>query len=245
MTRSALFCCVLLMTSLPVHSQEAKPLASLDLDLNRLKTWGTRTYSYEATRPGNKEKVGGGRVVLKTEVGADSIILGDTFILIYGGKELSLHLTHQCRKDSFLSPVRIESKGEGDDELKTFVATIDGGKATIRSGNGVREIELPEGTVSSWAFFRLVTLLPRQKGSRISYPYSLESEELNLKKNFLVECLGWDTVQSGQEGITCTKFQLTDGGVPNYYWVDDDGLLRQVLIDELKLIRLQDGPDEN
>jgi hypothetical protein len=183
---------------------------------------------------------------LKTEVGPDSITLGDTFALIYRGKELSLHLTHQCRKDNFLSPKRIESKGEGDDELETFVATVDGGKATNRSGKGVREIELPEGTVTSSAFFRLVTLLPRQEGNRISYPYSLESDELNLKKDFLVECMSQDTVQSGEEEVTCTKFRLTGGGnSPACYWVDDDDVLRQVLIDERKLIRLRDAPDKD
>jgi hypothetical protein len=246
MTRSALLCCVLLATGLAAHAQDAKPLGTLDLDLSRLKTWGTRVYTYEATRPDNNEKVGGGRVVLKTNVGPDSISLDDTFALIYRGKELSLHLTHLCRKDNFLSPVRIVSKGKGDDELGTFIATIEGGKATIRFVNGVREMELPEGTVSSWALFRLVTLLPRQEGSRISYPYSLESEELNLKEHYLVECMGRDTVQSGEEEVTCTKFRLTGGGnSPAYYWVDDDDVLRQVLIDERKLIRLRDAPDKD
>lgn len=246
MIRVALCCCVLLTTGLPAQSQDPKPLGSLDLDLGRLQTWGTKSYTYEATRPGSNERVRGGRLVLKTEVGPDSIILDDTFALTYRGKELSLHLKHQCRKDSFLSPVRIESKGKGDNEFKTYVATIEGGKATIRFENGVREMELPEGTVSSWAFFRLVTLLPRQEGSRVSYPYALESEEFHLKENYLVECLGRDTVPAGKERITCTKFQLGHGGIhPAYYWVDDDGVLRQVLIDERKLIRLQDDSDED
>ena len=80
----------------------------------------------------------------------------------------------------------------------------------------------------------------------MSYPCSLESEEFNLKKDFLVECLGQDTVQSGQEGITCTKFRLTGGGIqPADFWVSDDGVLRQVLIDEMKLIRLRDTPDKD
>ena len=91
------------------------------------------------------------------------------------------------------------------------------------------------------AFSRLVTLLPRKQGSRISYPYWLESEELQLKKDFLVECLGRDTVRSGEEGITCTKFRLTGGGIrPAYYWVSGDGVLRQVLMDDRKLMRLRD-----
>jgi len=234
------------MTGLPAHAQDAKPLGTLDLDLNRLKTWGKRGYSFEATGPGSRAKTGEGRVVLKTEVGPDSITLDDTFALIYRGKELSLHLTHQCRKDGSLSPVRIESKGEGDDEFGTFVVTIDGEKATVRSEDREREMELPRNVVTWSAFFRLVTLLPREKSSRVSFNHWLESDELNLKKDFLVECMGRDTVQSGEEGITCTKFRLTGGGnSPAYYWVDDDDVLRQVLIDERKLIRLRDAPDKD
>jgi len=208
MIRNLLLCCFVFLFTSSVEADDAVPLGSLDLDLNRLRTWGTKPYTYEASRPGSSEKAGEGRFILKTVVGPDSVLLDDAIALIYRGKELSLHLTHQCQKNSCLSPSRIESKGEGDDELGTFVATINDGKATVRTGGRKKEIELPKGTVSSWAFFRLVTLLPREKGSRVSFDHWLESEEMNLKRDFVVECLGWDTVQSGQEGITCTKFRL-------------------------------------
>jgi len=241
-----LFCCLLVLPVALVNAQESTPLESLKLDLNRLKAWGTRHYSYEATRPGSSDKAGEGRVVLRTEIGPDSVTLEDNFALIYRGKEISLQLTHQCRKDNFLSPKRIESKGEGDDEVSTFVATVEGGKLKAQVRGRDKEIELPEGTVSSSAFFRLVTLLPRQEGSRISYPYSLESDELHLKKEFMVECMGPDIVQSGAEGMTCTKFRLTGGGIrPAYYWVEDDGVLRQVLIDDRKMIRLRETVDKD
>ena len=242
MIRCSSICCFLVLVTFPVDAQETVPLNTLKLNVNRLKTWETKSYSYEATRPGSNEKAGEGRFVLKTVVGPDSVLLDDTMALIYRGKELSLHLTHQCRTDSYLSPIRIESTGEGDDEFGTFVATIDGKKATVRTKGRDKEIGLPQGTVSSWAFFRLVTLLPREKGNRVSFDHWLESEEFNLKKGFVVECTGRDVVQAGREGVTCTKFCLTGGGNhPAYYWVDDNGVLRQVLLDERKWIRLRDG----
>jgi hypothetical protein len=179
-----MLCYVLLAAGLAAHAQDAKPLGSLDLDLSRLKTWGTKSYTYEATRPGSTEKAGEGRIVLKTEIGPDSVTLNDTFALIYRGKETSLQLTHQCRKDNFLSPRRIESKGEGDGEVGTFVATIDGGKLKAQVRGRDKEIELPEGTVSSSAFFRLVTLLPRQEGSRI-FP---RSTALRFRTDWEGEC---------------------------------------------------------
>lgn len=227
-------------------AQEAKPLGSLSLDLDRLKTWGTKVYTYEASRPGSSEKTIMGRVTLTTEVTGDLVVLKDRMEISFRGEKLSLDLTHRCKRDNYLSPVRIESKGEGDDEFGTFVVTVDGEKATVHSEGREREMELPNRVVTWSAFFRLVTLLPRKKGSRLSYPYSLESEELNLKKDFLVECMGRDTVQSGPERISCTKFRLTGGGNhPAFYWVGDDGVLRQVLIDERKLMRLMDEPNKD
>ena len=237
--------CVLLFLTLPAHAQEAKPLGSLALDLNRLKTWGTKVYTFEASRPGSSEKTIMGEVALKTEVAGGLVVLNDRMEISFRGEKVSLDLTHRCKRDNYLSPIHIDSKGEGDDEFGTFVVTIDGERATVRSEGREREMELPNHVVTWSAFFRLVTLLPRQEGSRISYPYSLESEELHVKKDFLVECMGRDIVQSGPEGISCTKFRLTGRGIhPAFYWVSDDGVLRQVLIDERKLMRLVDEPNK-
>jgi hypothetical protein len=74
----------------------------------------------------------------------DAILLNDSMQITYRGKKLSLDLTHRCQKDNFLSPVRIESKEAGDDEFGTFVVTIDGEKATVRSDGREREMELPK-----------------------------------------------------------------------------------------------------
>jgi len=241
-----LFCCVLLTAGLRATAQDAKPLGTLDLDLNRLKAWGTKVYTYEASRPGSDEKTIMGRVDLKTEVADDAVLLSDRMEISFRGEKLSLDLTHRCKKDSFLSPVRIDSKGEGDDEFGTFVVIIKGDEATVRFDGRERKMELPKSIVTWSAFFRLVTLLPREKGGRVSFDHWLETEELNLKRDFVVECLGWDAVQSGQEGIGCTKFRLTGGGNhPAYYWVDDDGVIRQVLIDERKLMRLRETPNKD
>ncbi|MFW6114344.1 MAG: hypothetical protein ACOC7K_01235 [bacterium] len=241
MIRFTLVCCVLLATGLPARAEHAKPLGTLELDLGQLRDWGTRTYAYEASRPGTSEKTIKGQVVLNTEVADDAILLTDHMEIDFRGEKLTLDLTHQSKKDNFLSPVRIDSKGAGDDEFGTFVVTIEGDEATVRSDGRERKMELPKNVVTFMAFFRLVTLLPRQEGSRISFPHWLESEELNLKKDFTVECMGPETVQTGQEGVTCTKFRLTGGGNhPAFYWVDDHGVLRQVLIDERKLIRLRE-----
>jgi hypothetical protein len=78
----------------------------------------------------------------------------------------------------------------------------------------------------------------------VSFDHWLESEELNLKKSFVVECIGVEAVPWKDENVPCTKFRLTGGGNhPAYYCVGDDDVLRQVLIDDRALIRLTDNPD--
>ncbi len=245
MRRTMLCLYALVFITAAARGQEATPLGSLNLDLSRLKAWGTKSYTYEASRPGGERKTIMGQLMLKTEVADDAVLLADRVEIQFRGERLMLDLAHRCKKDNFLSPVRIDSEGEGDDEFGTFVVTIEGDEATVRSDGRERTMELPENVVTFSAFFRLVTLLPRQEGSRISFPYWLESEELNLKKDFVAECMGSDAIQSGQESVNCTKFRLTGGGNhPAYYWVDGDGVLRQVLIDERKLIRLRTSGGE-
>ena len=56
MTRSVISFCLLMSPVFPVVAQESTPLDALKLDLNRLKTWGTREYAYEASHPGSPER---------------------------------------------------------------------------------------------------------------------------------------------------------------------------------------------
>lgn len=42
--------------------------------------------------------------------------------------------------------------------------------------------------------------------------------------------------------LTCSKFQLTGGGIhPAYYWVTGEGVLQRVMLDERKVIELQES----
>ena len=73
----------------------------------------------------------------------------------------------------------------------------------------------------------------------------MESEELNQKTDFRVQSLGTETIEQGKAEISCTKFRLEGAGnFPAHYWVDDAGVLRQILIDERKVIQLQEGKEE-
>lgn len=84
MNRSLLFYCLLVLFAFPVNAQESSPLGALKLDLTCLKTWGTKSYTYEATRPGSSEKMGEGRFTLKTTVTSDGVTLDDTMALMVG-----------------------------------------------------------------------------------------------------------------------------------------------------------------
>jgi len=212
-------------------------------DLSLLKSWKTRSYTYNGISPGNNEVSNFGTITLKTIVKNDAILLDDQMKLTYRGKQLSLHLKHTCRRDRFLSPLRIESEGSGDDEVGTFVVTVDGTTASVKGKRKDRKFNLPRDTVTSWAFMRLVTLLPRDEGSVARFSHWMESEELHQKKDFKVESLGSDAIMRGERQIPCTKFRLTsDVTMPALYWVDDSGVLQRMLIDRRKSIDLVEQP---
>lgn len=214
-------------------------LSTLVLDFDSLRQWKTRTYTYRAASPGRTEQTNLGKFTLKTTVTSERVELDDSVELTYGGEEMSLRLRHECKRDNFLSPVRIESNGKSSDEFGTFILTVDGTKGKVRRNGDDKPIELPEQTVTSWAFMRLVTLVPRQKGTVLTFDHWMESEELNQKRNYRIESLGPDSIQSGDDEIMCTKFRLDGGGShPAFYWVNTMGLLQQMLIDERKWIEL-------
>lgn len=224
---------------LPAQDAMPKSLGSMQLDLDALRKWETRIYTYRAKSPGRNDEKILGTVTLKTDVNSRQIVFVDQVELTYRGEKLSLNLKHECRRDSYLSPVLIESAGSGTDEFGTYTLTVDGTDATVRRKGQMQVIELPKTTVTSWAFMRLVTLLPRQKGSVVVFDHWMESEELNQKRKYRVESLGVDSIHRGDIGVSCTKFRLDGGGShPAYYWVDESDVLQQVLADEQKLIQL-------
>lgn len=226
---------------LPAQDAIPKSLGSMQLDLDTLRKWETRIYTYRAKSPGQNVQKHFGTFTLSTDVKSGQIVLVDQLELTYRGEKLSLNLKHECKQDSYLSPVLIESEGSGSDELGTFTLTVDGTDATVRRKGQMQVIELPKGTVTSWAFMRLVTLLPRQKGSVVVFDHWMESEELNQKRKFQVESLGVDSIHLGDVDVSCTKFRLDGGGNhPAYYWVDESDVLQQVLADGRKLIQLME-----
>lgn len=237
---------VLLSASLPAQEIDTpdKEWGSLEITLSALNTWGTRQYTYSAREPGGKATRIIGTTTMSTEVTEDAVILRDSFQITYKGEKLSLEMVHTCRKDNFLSPTRIESKGEGSDEVASFVATVADGKATVRFQDGRDATrEIPDGTITMAAMMRLVTLVPRTPGKSYCYEYSLESEELNLKEKYRLIVLPPETITIGERQVECSKFELTGGGIsPVYYWVTTDGVLQRLVMDDRKVVELKDTP---
>ena len=94
---------------------EAKPLP----DFNEgAMNWGTQRYKFTLIR--NEEKTELGSVTLRNKLSGDQVLLSDEYLLSIGGKPMSLNMTQVCRKDQYLSPVKIECEGKGNDEMPTF-----------------------------------------------------------------------------------------------------------------------------
>jgi hypothetical protein len=217
---------------------ENKPLPFSDWD--SLSNWGTKRYKFtHVSSPG--QKGGTGYLTLETKLTRDGVILKDRFIFEMKGKEVTMDMTQTCRRDKYLSPTLIECKGKGDDEFQTFKATIKEGKATIK-GERNKIMEIPEGTVTMFAFFRIVTQIPRQAGATYAYDYGLEASEMNLKANYRVQVIGKETIIADGVPVKCWKIKQTGQGIhEQFYWVTDEGVLQRVLIDGRKQMDLQIG----
>ena len=228
---------LLLVLALPLAAEE-KPLPISDWEA--LSSWGTKRYKFTRVSP-QGQKVETGSLTFETKLTRDGVILKDKFFIEIKGKEVSMDMTQTCRRDQYLSPTRIECVGKGDDEFQTFKATFKGGKATIR-GERDKVMEIPEGTVTFFAFFRIVTLLPRQEGATYSFDSSLEASEMNLKAGYRVHVIGKETISYQGASIKCWKISRKGADRrEHFYWVTDEGVLQRVLIDGRKQMDLQIG----
>jgi len=215
---------------------EAKPLP--DFNAGSMN-WGTQRYKFTLIK--NKEKIELGSVTLRNKLTGDRVILTDEFLLSIEGKPMSLNMTQVCLKDQYLSPVKIECKGKGSEEFPTFKATIKDGQAEISGpGRGLKKI--PEGTVTSAAFMRIVTQLPRVDGATYRYAFALEASEMNLKKDYVAKVIGKETIICDGVPVECWKISQNGGGIrKQFFWVTENGILQRVLQDGRKQIDLQTG----
>ncbi|MBC8347240.1 MAG: hypothetical protein O3A82_02865 [Verrucomicrobia bacterium] len=215
---------------------EAKPLP--DFNVEKVN-WGTQRYKFTLIK--KEEKIEMGSVTLSNKLTGDRVILTDEFLLRIEGKPISLNMMQVCLKDQYLSPVKIECKGKGDEEFPTFKATIKDGQAKIE---GPRDgmMEIPKGTVTSAAFMRIVTQLPRVQGATYRYDFALEASEMNLKKEYLVKVIGKETIICDGEPVKCWKISQNGGGIrEQLFWVTENGILQRILMDGSKQIDLQTG----
>ena len=162
------------------------------------------------------------------------------FRIMSKGKSLRLLLQEWCKDDAWLSPVKIVSQGEGDDEFGTFTATVSrmagttaGKLSAVLKGRKV-EIEVPEHTATFFGLFEVVRTLPFDK-DKVFECAVLESEELNLKKDRKIVYLGEEELDVAGELMRLHKFEHTGAGrVVACYWLNDKHELLRVLIDGRK-----------
>ena len=212
---------------------EAKPLPDFNKETIN---WGTQRYKFTLIK--NKEKIESGSVTFRSELKGDQVILTDKYLLRHRGKTMSANMKQVCLKDQYLSPVKIECEGKGSEEIPTFNAIIKDGEAKI-SAPWNKSMKIPEGTVTSAAFFRIVTQLPRVRGATYRYDFALEAGEMNLKKDYIAKVIDKETIISNGAKVECWKISQNGGGImEQLFWVTEDGTLQRALMDRRKQIDL-------
>ena len=214
---------------------EAKPLP--DYNTETIK-WGTQKYKFTLIK--DEEKIELGSAILRTELKDDRVILTDEYFARYEGKPMSLNMIQVCLQDQYLSPVKIECEGKGD-EMPTLKAIIKDGEAKI-SGEWNKTMKIPKGTVTLAAFYRIVTQLPRVRGATYRYGFALEASEMNLKKAYIAKVIDKETIISNGAKVECWKISQNGGAISEQlFWVSEDGILIRVLMDGRKQMDLQMG----
>ena len=94
-------------------------------------------------------------------------------------------------------------------------------------------LEMQQRTVTEFALFRVVGALPQKQGFVFEFD-SLESSELNYKKDHRLACIGQEDVLVEGKTAGATKWKHSGNGIgDHYYWVKD-GLVIKALIDGRK-----------
>ena len=219
---------------------EAKPLP----DFNEgAMNWGSQRYKFTMIK--NEEQTELGSVTLRSKLSGNQVLLTDEYLVSIGGKPMSLSMTQVCRKDQFLSPLKVQCEGKGNDETPTFKATIQDGEAKIERKLPIKisnSMKIPAETVTSAAFMRIVTQLPRVEGATYRYAFALEASEMNLKKYYIAKVIGKETIFCDGEPVKCWKISQNGGGIrEQLFWVTEDGILLRLLQDGREQIDLQTG----
>jgi hypothetical protein len=171
--------------------------------------------------------------------GDGQVQITSEFVVVFRGQRMELRMVTTCRNDDTLTPLTIESKGEGNDEFATFTAHIDWSKETGKlsakvQGHGTVEKDLPVRTTTAFALFAIAPRLPFDQENVFRF-HSLEASELNLKKNHQLKYLGKETVAIDGKQRKLHKFEQSGDGIqPCLYWVDDEHRLVRVLMDNRK-----------
>ncbi|MFH1731203.1 MAG: biopolymer transporter ExbD [Planctomycetota bacterium] len=161
------------------------------------------------------------------------------FVVNVKDKLLSLHLVTLCKDDAFYTPVKITSKGEGDDEFGNFTADIDwrktddGTVGTLTTAINGRKLTLalPERTITGFGLFEVVKQRPFKKDDVLKF-HSLEASELNLKKDNTLTYVGEEEITLQGKAFKTHKFEQKQGDrLVTEFWLNEKRQLIRVLID--------------
>ena len=173
------------------------------------------------------------------------------FVVTVKNERLSLHQETLCKDDAFYTPVKITSKGEGDDEFGNFTADIDWrktdagtvGTLTTAINGRNRTLKLPERTITGFGLFEVVKQRPFKKDDVLKF-HSLEASELNLKKNNTLTYVGQEEITLQGKAVKAHKFEHKQGErLVTEFWLNAKRQLIRVVIDGSKELILTTKDD--
>jgi hypothetical protein len=191
-----------------------------------------------------------------TDDASNSVTIKTTVNSLFGNEVLDFSLSTVCDTDKLVSPSKLNFNGTIDSNMKSVIfvgnrlkksknasywnfkgdfsdeATTDPELKPYFPESHNATLRIPNRTIPTFNLWAIIPNLPFDKKGTFKFN-TLDETKLYVKKNQTVNYLGTTKAEINGENMILHKFvHQSNGKQPNYYWVNNDRELVQVLLDE-------------
>lgn len=204
------------------------------------------TQEWKWIRSGNEI----GKGVMKTLQEKEAIILEDTYEVETNDGKVWLRLKQSCAMDRYLSGSKIAAEGKADDARFSYALELKNGEMNFempspdgRGSRGMRQT-VSEKVITTFALFRVVSILPQRKEFRFDFDF-MEPEEMTFENGrghrtrytaaHTLTCIGEEEVTVEGKNMKAWKWkhagrsERREKNWKREYWVKDQTIVRAMI----------------
>jgi len=245
---------VMIGASLTTHAAPPAPvpLADVQLDTAKLKSWGERDYAMNYISDEDETPTARrvGSMTLACEVNEKSIKLDSRAKMVMppdGKRFVKFQQACVYPATNLLSLSEITTNVARSDRviMKDSRATVRGKELeTIDKKGDVSKkttSKWPENGILDLTVFYIVTIMPREPDRRYAIDHFITSTELEKSEPRIIECVGPDrtTGKDGKHWVKFLSYHPDKRRRAVQYWVSSDGVLRRAQLNKTNRMDLE------